>query len=109
MAEEEDVALAEARKLPLAERVSHKNWKVRGEAYDSIASACERAFDSDGVTEYGNLDTCPALRCIIECYRVPSCLYTFGLHLLAEGAGPLQALTWQKHQQTAMQLLWTRL
>ena len=108
MAEEEDVALAEARKLPLAERVSHKNWKVRGEAYDSIASACGRAFDSDGVTEYGELDTCQALRFIIEYYKVASCLYTFGLHSLAEGAGPLQALTWQRRQQTAMQLPWTR-
>lgn len=58
MAEEEDVALAEARKLPLAERVAHKNWKVRGEAYDSIAAACDKAFDSDGVTEYGDLASC---------------------------------------------------
>lgn len=60
---EEEATLAEARQLPLAERVSHKKWKARGEAYDSIAAACERAFDSDGVSEYGVCKTC-------RCYLV---------------------------------------
>ena len=99
----------EARKLPLVERVSHKNWKVRGEAYDSIAAACDKAFDSDGVTEYGKSDTYQRLRCPTETYMTPSCLYTFGLHLLAESSRPLQGLTWRRHQQTAMQQPWTRL
>ena len=54
MAEEEDTVLADVRKLPLADRVAHTNWKVRGEAYDSIAAACERAFgDSEDLSEYG--------------------------------------------------------
>ena len=108
MAEEEDAVLAEARNFPLAERVSHKNWKVRGEAYDSIAAACKTSFDSDGVTEYGKslFQACAISQ---RPMTVPSCLYTFGLHSLFERLLPLQALIWQKRQQTAMRLPWTRL
>ena len=45
--QEEDKILADARKLPLSERVAHKSWKVRSEAYDSIASACDRALSEE--------------------------------------------------------------
>lgn len=39
--------LEQAAKLPFAERVSHKNWKIRAEAYTDIKSACERATSED--------------------------------------------------------------
>ena len=44
MADEEAQILAAAKKLPLDERVEHKNWKVRSEAYEDIRTGCERAF-----------------------------------------------------------------
>lgn len=44
---EEDKILADARKLPLSERVAHKSWKARSEAYDSINSACDRALSEE--------------------------------------------------------------
>lgn len=46
MAEDEVQVLAAAKKLPLDERVEHKNWKVRSEAYEDIRGGCERAFSS---------------------------------------------------------------
>ena len=46
MADEEAKILADAKKLPLADRVEHKNWKVRSEAYEDVRAACERAFSS---------------------------------------------------------------
>lgn len=46
MAEEEAQILTAAKKLPLAERVDHKNWKVRVEAYEDIKAGCDRAFSS---------------------------------------------------------------
>jgi len=46
MADEEAKILADARNLPLADRVEHKNWKVRSEAYDDIRAACDSAFSS---------------------------------------------------------------
>ena len=53
--QDEDKILADARKLPVSERVAHKSWKARSEAYDSIASACERALseEDDCFAEYG--------------------------------------------------------
>ena len=39
--------LEQAAKLPFAERVSHKNWKIRAEAYTDIKNACERATSED--------------------------------------------------------------
>lgn len=39
--------LEQAAKLPFSERVAHKNWKVRSEAYADIRSACERAASAD--------------------------------------------------------------
>jgi len=47
MEEEEAKILAAARKLPLADRVEHKNWKVRSEAYEDIKKGCDSAFSSD--------------------------------------------------------------
>ena len=108
MAEEEEATLSEARKLPLAERVSHKNWKARGEAYDSIAAACERAFDSDGVLEYGVCRTCRCYLVHKGSTLVSIFLYTLALPSLTQSAGTLQALTWQNHQWTAMRPPWTR-
>lgn len=45
--QDEEKILADARKLPISERVAHKSWKARGEAYDSISTACERALNED--------------------------------------------------------------
>lgn len=47
MADEEETILANARKLPLSERVTHKNWKARSEAFDDIRERCEGAFSND--------------------------------------------------------------
>jgi cytoskeleton-associated protein 5 len=44
--EDEAQVLAAAKKLPLCERVEHKNWKVRSEAYEDVRAGCERAFSS---------------------------------------------------------------
>ena len=46
MADDEAQVLAAAKKLPLYERVEHKNWKVRSEAYEDVRAGCERAFSS---------------------------------------------------------------
>ena len=43
MADDEARVLAQAKSLPLEDRVSHKNWKVRSEAYEDIAASCDRA------------------------------------------------------------------
>lgn len=43
MADDEAKLLAQAKSLPLEDRVSHKNWKVRSEAYEDIVAACDRA------------------------------------------------------------------
>ena len=47
MADEEASLLQTARALPCSERVAHKNWKVRAEAFDDLKSTCERVFSSD--------------------------------------------------------------
>lgn len=47
MADEDASLLQTARGLPIAERVTHKNWKVRAEAFDDLKSTCERVFSSD--------------------------------------------------------------
>lgn len=46
MADDEAQVLLAAKKLPLYERIEHKNWKVRSEAYDDVRAGCERAFSS---------------------------------------------------------------
>ncbi len=60
MAEEEEKILADARKLPYIERVTHKNWKARSEAYEGMREACERALsnEDDCFTEFGERQTC---------------------------------------------------
>ena len=80
MAEDDEAVLSEVRKLPLAERVSHKNWKARGEAYDSIASACERAVGNSDVAEFGAIREAETI--LIVAFKdsaLASCLYTFGI------------------------------
>ncbi|KAK9814323.1 hypothetical protein WJX72_004049 [[Myrmecia] bisecta] len=47
MADEEVKVLAEAKNLPFPERVAHKNWKVRAEAYDDIKAGCQRVFNAE--------------------------------------------------------------
>lgn len=56
MADDEVKVLSDAKQLPLAERVAHKNWKVRSEAYEDISSSCQKVFsDEDPVlNQYGN-------------------------------------------------------
>lgn len=52
MAEDEAKVLADAKRLSLADRVEHKNWKVRSEAYEDLKARCDRAFsDSDPIFE----------------------------------------------------------
>ena len=47
MADEEASVLVSARSLSFSERVAHKNWKVRAEAFDDLKGTCERVFSSD--------------------------------------------------------------
>ncbi len=44
---DDDQELQLAAKLPFSERVAHKNWKVRAEAYADIKAVCERAAGED--------------------------------------------------------------
>ena len=55
MADDEVKVLSDARQLSFADRVAHKNWKVRCEAYEDINSYCQKAFsDEDPVlSQYG--------------------------------------------------------
>jgi cytoskeleton-associated protein 5 len=46
MADDEAKLLADAKKLPLEERVSHPNWKVRSEAFEDIKTSCTKAFST---------------------------------------------------------------
>ncbi|GBG84830.1 hypothetical protein CBR_g39205 [Chara braunii] len=56
MAEEEKI-LKEAKKLPWDERIAHKNWKVRNDAYIDLAAACEAVTDPKDprLRDYGPL------------------------------------------------------
>lgn len=47
--------LADAKKLPIAERVTHSNWKVRSAAFEDISDACAKARSPDDKIfgEYG--------------------------------------------------------
>jgi len=42
---DETKLLADAKKLPWDERVGHKNWKVRQDAYVDMAGACRAIHD----------------------------------------------------------------
>ena len=55
MADDEVNILSAAKQLSYADRVAHKNWKVRGEAFDDINSSCRKVFsDEDPVlNQYG--------------------------------------------------------
>lgn len=47
MADDEAKFLADAKRLPLEERASHTNWKVRSEAFEDIKTSCTKAFSAD--------------------------------------------------------------
>lgn len=55
MADDEVRLLAEAKKLPMVDRVAHANWKARNAAYEDIKLACQRVYeDTDPcLAEYG--------------------------------------------------------
>ena len=57
MADDEVKILADAKKMPMAERVAHANWKARNAAYEDIKLACQRVYEeSDPIlTEYGRI------------------------------------------------------
>lgn len=46
MEEADSKLLAAAKRLPLAERIEHSNWKVRSAAHEDVKAACESAFSS---------------------------------------------------------------
>ena len=47
--------LADAKKLPMADRVGHASWKVRSAAYEDMAKACSQVWDEADpcLQEYG--------------------------------------------------------
>ncbi|GMH42322.1 hypothetical protein BSKO_10241 [Bryopsis sp. KO-2023] len=49
--------LEDAKKLPMSQRVEHKNWKVRVAAYEDIKSTCSKVMGDDDpvLSEYGRL------------------------------------------------------
>ena len=47
MADDEAKTLSDAKQLPYADRVAHKNWKVRSEAYDDIKGSCQSVFSDE--------------------------------------------------------------
>lgn len=52
---EEAKKVAEAKKLPMAQRVEHKLWKIRAEAYEDMKATCEKIMSDDdpALAEYG--------------------------------------------------------
>ena len=54
---DEQKLLDNARKLPASEQLSHKNWKVRQQLYDTIKEACTRASSTEDadISQYGAL------------------------------------------------------
>ena len=55
MADDEVNVLSAAKQLPFAERVAHKNWKVRSDAFDDVRISCQKVSnDEDPVlSQYG--------------------------------------------------------
>lgn len=49
--------------MPMGDRVEHKNWKCRAEAFDDMRKAVERVFSSEDpcIDEFGEL-MCVGLR-----------------------------------------------
>lgn len=43
MGDDEAKVLADAKKLSYSDRVAHKNWKVRSEAFEDVRTGCSRA------------------------------------------------------------------
>lgn len=74
MADEDAKILADALKLPLAERAEHKNWKVRSALFESLRESFAKAFSEDdpilaesGAWWYGKRRmavACAALLCV---------------------------------------------
>lgn len=61
MADEEAKVLAEARGLPLDERVAHSAWRARSEAYDEVKAKCDRVLE-EGDASLSELGSYSALR-----------------------------------------------
>ncbi|PNH12606.1 Protein MOR1 [Tetrabaena socialis] len=58
MSDDKDVReLTEAKKLPLADRIAHTNWKARVAAYEDICVACKEIYDESDprLAEYAPL------------------------------------------------------
>lgn len=56
-AKDDTKILEDARKLGMAQRIEHKLWKVRAEAYDDMKNTCQKILSSDdpALSEYGEL------------------------------------------------------
>ena len=93
MADDEVKILADAKKMPMAERVAHANWKARNAAYEDIKLACQRVYeDSDPIlTEYGRIF-----------FMLPLCFFMRRIHPFLQGACS------PRLSATAMQLPKTR-
>ena len=55
MADDENQLLEDARRRPIAERVTHKLWKARVEVYEEMRSKCEKVFSQEDplLNDYG--------------------------------------------------------
>ena len=64
MADDEQQVLEAAKKLPIAERVAHANWKVRSAAFEDIKKSCDSLFqDGDPILDqHGTSPTSAAQR-----------------------------------------------
>ena len=90
--------LEQAAKLPFSERVAHKNWKVRSEAYADIRSACERAASADDLA-------IPDIGAPVRAYA-----RSFGWQpMLTSGVLPaVQQRCWRRQAATQTRLRWTK-
>ena len=61
-AEEENI-LRDSQSWPFADRVAHKNWKIRKAAFDDAKAACERVTDARDpvLDEYGTPGRCQCM------------------------------------------------
>jgi hypothetical protein len=63
MADDEAKVLEQAKKLPLAERVAHANWKARSAAWEDIKKSCDSLFnDGDPVLDQYGAQPCGQAR-----------------------------------------------
>jgi hypothetical protein len=81
MAEDEAKLLADAARLPIAERAAHPNWKVRSAAYDDIKTSCARVIDSSDpvLVEYGKHMTGCCVTSGTPAVLMMSCIHSFHL------------------------------